>query len=178
VSAREPDLWIVVNNWDRFQHYGNRRPVWIKAYLDLTHSDDYLQLTGHRRGILHGLWLEYASTRCQLRADTVSLTRRLNLRVTTADLGALIEAGFIDFVASKPLADGYQEASLEVEVEKERTKTLEDQPRRAEPAKAEEPACPLCGITYPRWQRIREHLLNVHVDTEDEADRLLEGRAS
>jgi len=98
------ERWIEVVHWHRFQHYSDRDPPWIKNYLALLHDENYLSLTGHQRAVLHGLWLEYASARCQLRANTVSLTRRLGLRVSSAQLKALNHAGFIRFVASKPLA--------------------------------------------------------------------------
>jgi hypothetical protein len=66
----------------------------------LLHDDAYLGLTGHQRSVLHGLWLAYASSRCQLRANTASLTRQLALRVTSDTLETLNHAGFITVVAS------------------------------------------------------------------------------
>lgn len=118
------DLWIVIPGWDRFQHYRDRQPPWIKVYTDLLHRDEYLSLTGDQRAILHGLWLEYASSSRRLRADTRSLTSRLRLRVTSAQLECLNHAGFIEFSASKPLAERLQDASAsrareETEAERE-----------------------------------------------------------
>ncbi len=113
-----------MRGWRRFQHYDptKRNLPWIKNYLELMRDDAYMDLTGNQRAILHGLWLEYASTRCQLHADTRSLSRRLNLRVTKQQLETLNHAGFIDIVASKVLADGYQPASTEIEREIEKEK--------------------------------------------------------
>ena len=126
--------WISVRNWRRFQHYdpAKRQPPWIKCYTELMSSDEYLALHAGPRAVLHGIWLEYASSQCQLRFDTVSLTRRLNLRVTSQHLEALTDAGFITKVASKTLAEGYHDASArahDVEVEKE-----EDKPPYPNPA--------------------------------------------
>ena len=114
-------MWISVRNWRKFQHYdpAKRKPSWIKNNLDLLSKDEYLELTAHQRAVLHGLWLEYAASGCQLRLSTSSISSRLGLRVTTRQLEALNDAGFIDIVASKSLADGYQDASLEVETEEE-----------------------------------------------------------
>ncbi len=113
--------WISVRNWRKFQHYdpSKRRPVWIKTHLDLLSSDDYRDLSAGARAVLHGIWLEYASTQCQLKFDAKSLSTRLNLRVTKQQLETLVDAGFIDIVASKLLADGYQDASPEVEKKRE-----------------------------------------------------------
>jgi hypothetical protein len=113
--------YIVIEKWDGphgFQHYKDRSPLWIKNYTELMSKDDYLGLTFHQRGVLHGLWLEYARARRQLPDSTVALTRRLGQRVTRATLDALNHAGFITYSASKPLAPRYQAASPEVEVEK------------------------------------------------------------
>jgi hypothetical protein len=116
--------WLVVERWEDFQHYKDRDPKWIKCYSRLMHDDEYLMLSGHRRAVLHGVWLEYASSSCQLRLDPKSLSSRLHLRVTSSDLKALVDAGWISVSASKPLAPRYQRASLEVEVEEERKPSI------------------------------------------------------
>lgn len=74
---------------------------WIKVYTRLLHDDNYLTLTGHRRAVLHGLWLEYATSRRELPDNTLMISRRLALKVTRRDLEALNHAGFIRIHASK-----------------------------------------------------------------------------
>ena len=91
------ERWIIVRNWERFQHYKDRDPYFIKLYTELQHDHNWLALTGHQRAVLVGIWLEYASARCQLPLNTASLTRRLALRVSSATLEALNHAGFIEF---------------------------------------------------------------------------------
>jgi hypothetical protein len=98
------DGWVVVRDWDKFQHYKDRDPIWIRTYTRLLHDDAYRNLTGHQRAVLHGLWLAYASSGRQLRLDTRSLSARLNLRVSSHTLESLNNAGFIDLVASTTLA--------------------------------------------------------------------------
>ncbi len=118
----DPERWIVIPRWDGptgFQHYSDRDPKWIKNYRDLLSKDEYLELTFVQRGILHGLWLEYAAANRQLRDSTLTLSRRLGGRVTRASLDALNHAGFIEYSASRPLATRYQAASLEEETERE-----------------------------------------------------------
>jgi hypothetical protein len=93
-------------------------PPWIKTFTKLLSDDDYLALSHHLRGVLLGIWLEYARARRQLRGSTVTLTRRLGQRVTTRDLEALNDAGFIAFSASKPArTDAGDVAGLEGEGE-------------------------------------------------------------
>ncbi len=98
------EAWIVIPNWRRFQHYSDRDPRWIKNYVAQLHDDDYLDLTFHLRGVLHGIRLLYASSACQLPADTKKLSHRLGQRVTRANLASLYDAGLIELAASKPLA--------------------------------------------------------------------------
>jgi hypothetical protein len=96
--------WIVIPGWDRFQHYQDRNPTWLKTYVELLHDEAYLGLTLSARGLLHGLWLEYAASRGQLPGDTARLSRRLRVKVLSTTLESLSEAGFSEIVASKPLA--------------------------------------------------------------------------
>jgi hypothetical protein len=119
--------WISVRNWRKFQHYdpAKRVPPWIKNNTDLMSNDGYLTLTVSRALMLHRLWLEYASSRCELSDDTLLLSRRLAMKVTRRDLEALNHAGFIAIVASKALAEGYHDASasrarVETETEEEK----------------------------------------------------------
>jgi hypothetical protein len=110
------ETWIIVRNWERFQHYKDRDPYFIKLYTELQHDHNWLALTGHQRAVLVGIWLEYASARCQLPLNTASLTRRLALRVSSATLEALNHAGFIEFSSRAALEIA---RSQEVEEEKQ-----------------------------------------------------------
>ncbi len=137
--------WIVIPNWDNFQHYKDRSPAWIKLYTDLMHRDDFLELTGHQRSVLLGIWLEYASSHCQLLDSTTMLSARLRLRVTTPTLKVLSDAGFIEFSASKPLAPRYQPASPE----KRRVDKNPPTPRKTrgdKPVETTKDVCPECDV--------------------------------
>lgn len=120
--------WISVCKWRTFQHYdpAKRVPPWIKNNTDLMANDAYLSLTEHRALMLHRLWLEYASSRCELSDDTLRLSRRLSMRVTRADLVWLIHAGWIEIVASKALAEGYHDASARAHDAEGETETEEE----------------------------------------------------
>lgn len=104
---------IRIRNWEKFQHRDATRsdltPPWIKDYTRQLSDEDYLDLTFHQRGILHGLRLEYARAGRDLPDSTATLTRRLGQRVMRRDLTALNHAGFIEYVP----AQGQQPAGLE-----------------------------------------------------------------
>lgn len=158
------DAWVTVPGWRRFQHYDPalKWVPWIKTYTELTRNDDYLELTGHERAVLHGLWLEYCSTRCRLRLDTRSLSRRLNLRVTTATLIRLNQAGFIDGVSRPELAEGYTPTRPSRARPRPRQEVDTEQEPRAVPVvgpvarEAPEPDGP--GITHDQEQELRAQL--------------------
>jgi DNA-binding transcriptional ArsR family regulator len=96
------DRWIVVRNWEKFQHYTNRNPPWIKLYTSLDADDEWRQLTFAERGLLVSVWIEYARTRGRLSVSM--LTKLSGMRTYSAHLKALRDAGFITIRASKPLA--------------------------------------------------------------------------
>jgi hypothetical protein len=108
------DVWIVVPNWEKFQHYKDRSPPWIKLYTELAHKDEWLALSGFARGVLVTIWIEYAQSQGRVRSSAVH--RQIRSRYTAGTLEALNHAGFIEFSASRPLAHRYQDASPEREV--------------------------------------------------------------
>jgi hypothetical protein len=178
------DRWIVVPEcgarkhgpscppacWARATHYTDRAAIWVKAYVDLLNRDEYLDLTAHRRAVLHGIWLLYAMNGRRLAHDTRTLSRRLGLKVTTADLEALNQAGWITTSASTPLATREHEASLEVEVEEKKdSSTSGIEPRaRGVSGSTKNARCPKCDLAFASEQRVLEHLDNVHWGDDDE----------
>ena len=100
------DGWLVVRNWARFQHYSKRNPPWIKVYTELNSVDEWRHLTMAERGLMITIWLEYARSNGQLRAQTIlqMCTQTPGQRYGRRHLESLNHAGFIDFRASKPLA--------------------------------------------------------------------------
>jgi hypothetical protein len=116
------ERWIVVRNWDKFQHYTNRNPVWIKLYTSLNAEDEWRQLTYAERGLLVSIWVEFARTRGRLRVAI--LPDLCGMRTYSAHLKRLSDAGFITILASKPLAL------------KEKTKIRKEKPLGADALKA------------------------------------------
>ena len=46
-----------IKNWNKFQHFSNRKPIWIKLYRDLLENPEWFDLDGDTAKILIGLWL-------------------------------------------------------------------------------------------------------------------------
>jgi hypothetical protein len=99
------ERWIVVPNWEKFQHYNDRTPVWIKVYAELNSSDEWTRLTLAERGLLVTVWLEFGRSRGQCSVGHVQRLCGSSARVRHFE--ALSDAGFIEISASKPLALRY-----------------------------------------------------------------------
>jgi hypothetical protein len=128
--------WISVRNWRKFQHYdpAKRQPPWIKVYNELLDEDAYASLTLRQRGLLHGIWMAYARSRCGLRVARVGLMVGDDT-VRIRDIEALNHAGFIEIVASKTLAEGYHDASAHARPRaRVETETEEENPPTPNPA--------------------------------------------
>lgn len=46
-----------IKNWDKFQHFRDRRPPWIKLYKDILDDPDWHELSGDEAKALIMLWL-------------------------------------------------------------------------------------------------------------------------
>lgn len=112
----------MIPRWDEFQHRDMARssvPPWIKNLTRLLHDGDYLGLTQSQRGILHGLWMMFASHRRVLgEADArrMLVGSDAEARYWRGNLESLSDAGFIELVAVRPAR---YLAGIEVEVERE-----------------------------------------------------------
>lgn len=121
--------YIYVPNWDELQHYSDRRPSWIKLYIDLLDNDDFLDLTFAQRAVLMQIWILCARVgNGRLQAGSRTLLRHLqptnkgDASHLPRTLERLSEAGFIEVRASKSLAIRYQRASPDLREEKEKKK--------------------------------------------------------
>ncbi len=158
--------YIHIPRWEEFQHYGNRDPIWIRTYTRLLSDHTYRKLPGHVRAILHGLWMEYARSRSQIVYDTAVISSQLGLKVSTAHLQRLENAGFITVSASNVLA--------QIRVEKSR----EEPPTGPPPnhgafltlAGIEKPGYGETKFTRERFDRLAAQ--NPHADLQVEAEAL------
>lgn len=113
------DDWIIVPNWDRFQHYSDRNPPWIKVYMSLLSNAEFLDLSMPARGLLVTIWLAYARNSGQLRVKVVrKFCRSTRGFMHKSQLDSLLSVGLLEISASKPLAP-----KKEKEVEKEQPQT-------------------------------------------------------
>jgi hypothetical protein len=116
--------WIVVPNWDKFQHYKDRVPPWIKLHLEILDKPELDALTHAQMGVLIRVWALYARCRGTLSVQKVVLS--CGDANTQRHLKRLNHAGLIELRASKPLAQRREEKKRE---ERERASTKKTEPR-------------------------------------------------
>ena len=131
--------YFSVKNFDKFQHYKDRKPPWIKLYNDLLDDYEFAALPDASKMHLIAIWLLASRYENRIPHDTEWISRRINA-TENIDLDALVGAGFI--LLNQPLPTPEQVASkapatcsLETEGETE-TKT-ETASNEAPPNKSE-----------------------------------------
>ena len=142
--------YLRVTNYERYQHYKNRRPIWIKLYVDLLDDYQLKKQKPHVRLLAMLLLLVAAKQDNRIPHDPEWLAQELQLGAgsVAAGIETLVAIGLLSVAgrkhsASKTLAKRYQVASPEVEVEKRR-KNLS--PLGIERQKLKLAACPECHV--------------------------------
>ena len=104
--------YLRIKNWNKFQHYKDRQPPWIKLHRSF--FDDYeiscLQDASKLHLIL--IWLFAAQNDGKIPEDAIFLQKKLGL-AKPPDLEPLINSGFLimEQPASTVIAEGLQDAS-------------------------------------------------------------------
>ena len=137
---------LIPKNWENFQHYRDRNPLWIKLHKNLLDDRKFQSLPVAARALAPMLWL-IASESAEgiFNGDISDLAFRLrdtekNIAVS---LDTLIKAGFFLVVqpASNVLAEPEQVDSLEKRREETETETEKEKRREETPV----------GFQPPDW---------------------------
>lgn len=112
-----------VKNFEKFQHYKDRSPPWIKLYNELLDDYDFGLLPDASKWHLVAIWLLASRTGNEIPLDPVWVQKRI-CASEVVDLTILKNAGFIEFnqARSKTLAKRKQSACPEREEETEAEK--------------------------------------------------------
>ncbi len=121
-----------VTNFEKFQHYRDRAPPWIKLYHDVLDDYRFARLPDAAKAHLMGIWLLASRTDNKIPLDPEWVGKRIGA-TATVDLDALRDAGFIVF-GEGMLAGREQVASLEKRREEERREEIVSAGADAKPA--------------------------------------------
>jgi hypothetical protein len=113
-----------VKNWEKFQHYANRRPPWIKLHRTLLDDVAFARLHVASRALAPLLWLlasESDDGSIDGSDEDISFRLRISPKEFDAGINGLIAAGYISRLhdASTMLAPRLHDAMLETERERE-----------------------------------------------------------
>ncbi len=102
--------FLAVKNFERFQHYKDRAPIWIKLYTSVLRDAAFLNLPEAGQAQLVKLWVLASQVGNPLPNDPKFLGRSIFARGVLR-LDPLIEAGFLIPCDSNTLDADYQRAS-------------------------------------------------------------------
>jgi hypothetical protein len=97
-----------VKNFERFQHYKDRNPPWIKLYNELLDDYDFGCLQDASKMHLIAIWLLASRSENKLPYDPEWVARRINA-TDPVDLDLLVRCGFL--LLDQPLPNAEQVAS-------------------------------------------------------------------
>ena len=92
-----------VRNWEKFQHYKNRNPPWIKLHFELLSSSDWVTLDDKSRVLVIACMLIASRNGGMVPSDPLYVQRVAYLK-DIPDFEPLISCGFLQDSASKLLA--------------------------------------------------------------------------
>lgn len=120
--------FLRVKNFDRFQHYKDRSPPWIKLYNSLLDDYAFTKLPDASRSHLLAIWLLASRTENRIPCDAEWIRGAIKAS-GPVDLEILVNAGFLvmDQDCSILLADRKQDARPEKR-ERERESRVEESP--------------------------------------------------
>ncbi|HKQ00512.1 MAG TPA: hypothetical protein VJ735_09300, partial [Actinomycetes bacterium] len=90
--------FLRVCGWPKFQHYRDRRPVWIKVYLSLHEKWEWMSLPDATKSHLVGIWLLVAQVGNRVPWDPRFLGAKIGATepITDDELQLLCDRGFLE----------------------------------------------------------------------------------
>jgi hypothetical protein len=107
-----------VKAWNKFQHFKDRRPPWIKLYRDLLEDMDWHELDGDSAKALIGIWLIASENDGNL-PDMKRLAFRLRITEKACLSICMTLSHWLEQVDDESISARYQDDRLETETETE-----------------------------------------------------------
>ena len=87
--------FLSVKDWDKFQHYRDRNPPWIKLHTSLLEDYDFATLPGVAKGQLLLMWLLAARTDNKIPNDRVWIAHSLRIPAKSLEIEMLVDGGWL-----------------------------------------------------------------------------------
>lgn len=155
-----------LRNWEKFQHYKDRNPPWIKLHTELLDNYEFSRLQDASKLLALCILLLAARSDNRIPADPEWIKQRCNLK-SKPDLDPLFEGEFIEWIqelhtpaqiASAPLAEGLQDACALTE---ERRGRGEAERASATPRKTIFDPETVPGLNLEAWSKWVEHRIEI-----------------
>jgi hypothetical protein len=116
--------YLKVKNWEKFQHYKNRNPPWIKLHVKLLNDRQFSLLSRDSKCLLLLLWILASENDGKIPNDLGEIRFRLrDDNITENDINLLIKKQFISN-CKQVLADACLETETETETEGKRKRFI------------------------------------------------------
>lgn len=117
--------FLRIKNWEKFQHYKDRAPPWIKLHRELLDDYEFSRLQDASKAHLMLIWMLASQLDNRIPNDQEWIAKKIGA-TGKIDIKSLIDLGFlyVEDDASKPLAECSSEREAETyreEAEEERT---------------------------------------------------------
>lgn len=111
-----------IKNWNKFQHFKDRRPPWIKLYRDILDDVDWHELDGDSAKALVAIWLIASEDDKQQGTLPDARTLAFRLRITESKVNQLLTklSKWLIQDDNDVISSGYQVDLPETETETER----------------------------------------------------------
>lgn len=143
-------MTLRIRNWERYQHYRDRNPPWVKLHFSLLSSADWVTLADSDRVLLIAIMLLASKNNGEVPEDPEYIQRVAYL-AKKPNFGNLIRCGFLTSdSASNMLADASKTLAVaRPETEERRGETEPEERRDCAPA-TRESAFETFWAAYPR----------------------------
>jgi len=157
-----------IRNFEKYQHYKDRRPPWVKLYRDLWQDPNFFGTKSVQKLYIIGFFTLASETENRIPADTQWIQSRLGI-LEPPDFKALIKSGFIKGCsqrASKMLAKCSTDNEEHSIVYKEETETYKEETERDKAQPKIIPSDP-CSEIFKIWQNYKPLLQHKKLSPED-----------
>ena len=135
-----------IKDWDKFQHFKDRKPPWVKLYRDILDDPDWHELDGDSAKALVAIWL--IASEDETKTGTLPETRKLafRLRVTESKVLQILNklSNFLYQDDINMISERYQHDTPETETE---TETDAETYTEADKKQAKK----IDNVTLPDW---------------------------